>query len=155
MSIPKLLCDAVGKPLKRHGFKKKRGDTWYRDNQDTISVFNLQKSSYGPQYYVNIAIWLKQLGDVQTPQEQHCHIRLRWESIIPEKVENLQNLMDFSDSLGNEADRELRISKVINDYITPYYEITSSLSGVKEIYGTPSLPSYVVVAKARQLIEGN
>ena len=35
----------------RAGFTKKSG-SWYRRGEETIAVLNLQKSQYGPSYYV-------------------------------------------------------------------------------------------------------
>src|SRR5262245_50495126 len=75
---------AIKKPfeesLKNAGFTKKSG-SWYHDKSDAILVANLQKSNYGDQYYVNLAIWLKALGDAQYPKEHKCHIGLRLDSL--------------------------------------------------------------------------
>lgn len=77
MSQPRILVEAIGKPLKAAGFKKK-ANTWFLNNDETIAVLNLQRSSYGPQYYINVGLWLKPLGEVDIPKEHHCHIRCRW-----------------------------------------------------------------------------
>ncbi|TQJ33450.1 uncharacterized protein DUF4304 [Arthrobacter sp. SLBN-122] len=47
------------------GFSKTSG-SWYRITDDVITVVELQKSQYGLQYYVNIALWLRPLGETRT-----------------------------------------------------------------------------------------
>lgn len=55
--------------MKGAGFSKRSG-SWYRISDEVITVVELQKSQYGLQYYVNLALWLRPLGEVKTPKEQ-------------------------------------------------------------------------------------
>lgn len=55
----------------------KEGVVWYRETDDAVLVADLQKSNFGDQYYVNLAVWLKALGEVRFPKESQCHIRIR------------------------------------------------------------------------------
>ncbi len=74
MSQPMLFTDAFGKLLKSVGFKKK-SDTWHLKHEEITHVVNLQKSSYGKQYYINIAMWLNTMGENNSPKDHLCHIR--------------------------------------------------------------------------------
>jgi len=67
--------------MKGAGFSKHSG-SWYRDTDDVITVAELQKSQYGLQYYVNIALWLRPLGEAKTPKEQACHVRSRLSLLV-------------------------------------------------------------------------
>ena len=49
--------------LKQAGFKKIR-HTWRKEYPETIAVFNVQGSQWGPKYYLNLAIYVKALGGV-------------------------------------------------------------------------------------------
>lgn len=71
--------------LKALGFKKK-ARTWTRETPDAFQVVNLQKSAFGEQVYVNVAVYLKALGDETSPPEHRCHIRARLERIAPESL---------------------------------------------------------------------
>lgn len=70
--------------MKGAGFSKHSG-SWYRDTDDVITVAELQKSQYGLQYYVNIALWLRPLGEAKTPKSRpptfaaasHCLLEAR------------------------------------------------------------------------------
>ncbi|OWK19429.1 hypothetical protein AJ88_41250 [Mesorhizobium amorphae CCBAU 01583] len=43
-------------------------------------MLNLQKSSWGPQFYINAAVWFTRLGPERRPKEYNCHIRWRVDS---------------------------------------------------------------------------
>jgi hypothetical protein len=64
--------------LKQAGFKKTRS-TWHKEYLETIAVFNVQASQWGPEYYLNTAIYVKVLGPETAPPEHHCHLRSRLE----------------------------------------------------------------------------
>jgi hypothetical protein len=63
---------AMAHELRRAGFKA-RATNWYKHGPDALLVVNLQKSLYGPRYYINLAAWVKQLGEVEAPKEYQCH----------------------------------------------------------------------------------
>ena len=70
---------AVHPLLKAHGFKKSSA-TWRRDQNESIAVFNVQKSQWGSgTYYVNIGTYFRALGNHPAPTENKCHIQVRLE----------------------------------------------------------------------------
>ena len=69
--------EEIAPTLKKHGFKKRRR-SWFRDTGEIIQVVNLQASQWSEEdYYFNLALYLKPLGDLETPPEYKCHIRRR------------------------------------------------------------------------------
>jgi len=153
MSQPKVMSDAFGKPLKSAGFKKKKGDTWYLAKDETILVLNLQKSNYGKQYYVNLAVWLISLGDAEAPSEHQCHVRLRWGALIPEEQKRIERLLNLEDlSISDEA-RIIAIGELLQKYVLPFFSKVGSLAGLQSLYRTNSLPkSCLVDRKAKELL---
>ena len=77
---------SIAAPLEMAGFVK-TGQSWYLDGKDAIVVVNLQKSDFDEQYFINMGIWLKALGENAFPQENLCHICLRAERLFPEQRE--------------------------------------------------------------------
>jgi len=73
-------------PLKAAGFEK-RSLSWYLDGRDTIVVISLQRSNWSKDYYINIGIWLKALGDETLPKHYKCPMNWRVERLFPEKRE--------------------------------------------------------------------
>ncbi|MDP1734048.1 MAG: DUF4304 domain-containing protein [Sulfuritalea sp.] len=95
--------------MKAHGFRKS-GPTWHRDCDRMIQVLNIQKSQWGDQFYINLGIYLKDLGSEVRPTEYRCHVRCRVEQLLDgEDFSNFNRLLNF-DELAPLASRykELR-----------------------------------------------
>lgn len=142
---------AIGGTLTASGFKKK-ANTWYLDNPETIVIVNVQKSSYGPKYYLNVAVWLKRLGKAHVPKEHKCHIRCRWNSLIPMDEKQLERLMDLGDTSLSDEKRIAEIATLMQKYVLPFLSKSTSLEGLRSIYETHSWPSCLVDRKAQELL---
>ena len=89
------IINAFDQNLRQAGFIKK-GDSWYFSGTETTLVANLQKSNYGNQYYVNLAVYVKQFGEEQFPKEHKCHIRMRLDALVTDGTERTFNADDLS-----------------------------------------------------------
>jgi hypothetical protein len=77
---------AVHPLLKSQDFKRSNS-TWRKIRDESIAVFNVQKSSWGGGvYYVNVGVYFCVLGDDLSPTENKCHVRLRLELGDPSAV---------------------------------------------------------------------
>lgn len=153
MSQAKVLTEAFRQPLKVAGFKKAKSDTWIRRNPDTVSVLNVQKSNYGHQYYINVALWLNALGDVESPPEHSCPIRFRWELLIPQDCVSQKTLLDLEDTSMTDPERTMHIASILERYVLPFFSQTATLDGLRTTYrAKPWLKSHTI-AKARPLLE--
>ena len=73
------LLDQLKIELKRHGFRKNR-TTWRKDFGEVIAVLNVQTSQWdNDDYFINLGVYLKCLGDNESPTEFKCHVRTRLE----------------------------------------------------------------------------
>src|SRR5262245_58564158 len=100
-----IITNAFEESLKTEGFVKRSG-TWYLNREQTLLVANLQKSQYGDKYYINLAVWMKKLGEQRFPKEHLCHIRLRLTSIVDGALEKA---LDGEDRSSSEMDRQVVI----------------------------------------------
>jgi len=154
MIAPKNLNQAFGRLLKSEGFKKRRADSWYFESADTISVVNLQKSAYGGQFYVNVAVWLKPLGEAESPPEHKCHIRCRWESLIPQDERSIQRLLNVDDVSLSDQERIAEIENVMVHHVLPFLNKAASLSDLRTLYQSGTWPSAILVqARAQRLFD--
>lgn len=112
---------------KESGFEKKSG-SWYRRGDEVISVSNLQKSQYGPQYYFNQAFWLRELGEERFPKDNKCHIRARLGSLLPEQADRLEHLLDLDFEMPDEP-RIDELVGVLGEHLLPLIERGSSVAG--------------------------
>ncbi|MER8748416.1 DUF4304 domain-containing protein [Mesorhizobium sp. M1050] len=75
-----IIVQSLAETASRYGFRGVRATNFYREWPETICLLNLQKSSWGPQFYVNSAVWFKRLGPERRPKEYNCHVRWRVDS---------------------------------------------------------------------------
>jgi Domain of unknown function (DUF4304) len=69
------IIEDFGPKLRKLGFKKKRL-TWRRETDGGIEVFNIQRSQYGSEIYLNIGLYI---GGEPEPHEYQCAARQRVE----------------------------------------------------------------------------
>jgi uncharacterized protein DUF4304 len=74
MEIP--VKKIVNDELTKLGFKK-RGLNWYQHHKEVIHVVALQKSASGNSYYINLAVWVNELGSSEQPKCRECHLQVR------------------------------------------------------------------------------
>ena len=73
--------------LKAHGFKR-NGATWRREQDESIAVFNVQKSGWGGGvFYINVGVYFRAIGPEVAPTENRCHVRTRLEFGEPSLVQ--------------------------------------------------------------------
>ncbi|MGX5829368.1 DUF4304 domain-containing protein [Mesorhizobium sp. 43Arga] len=75
-----IVVQALVETASRYRFRGVRATNFYLEWPETICLLNLQKSSWGPQFYINAAVWFTRLGPERRPKEHNCHIRWRVDS---------------------------------------------------------------------------
>lgn len=128
--------------LKAQGFKKK-ARTWTRERGDVFQILNLQKSAYGEQLYVNVAVYLKALGSEPHPPEHRCHIRARLERIAPERL--------FEDirSLDASVPPPPGFLEAVYTHAIPWLELVSTAEGRQVFFASPQASSCFIHVNAR------
>jgi hypothetical protein len=114
---------------KQAGFEKKSG-SWYQRAEEVISVSNLQKSQYGPQYYFNQAFWLRQFGDERSPKENNCHIRARLGSLLPDQADTIERLLDLDHQMPDEQ-RVEELVGLLRERLLPLIERGETVAGLR------------------------
>ena len=146
MSKARILADVIDQVLKPARFKKKKLN-WYLDGEDTIGVLNLQKSNYGEKYYINLALWIKQLGDADAPQEHKCHVRCRWEDIVKEDEKLLERLLNLEIDVPA---RDERLRSALTNFVVPFFMQTRSIEQIKQLQTTDLWPPSILVRREAQ-----
>ncbi|TIS76728.1 MAG: DUF4304 domain-containing protein [Mesorhizobium sp.] len=94
-----------------YGFRGVRETNYYRERPETVCVLNLQKSSWGPQFYLNAAIWLTRFGLERRPKEHKCQIRWRVDSLMgSEQSKAFAEALDLDHSMPD----DVRLSLIKN-----------------------------------------
>ena len=141
--------NAFEKPLKANGFVKK-GGSWYRDEPDAIFVADWQKSNFGKQYYVNLAVWVKALGKASFPKEHVCHIRIRLGQLMKRGSERLFDAEDASISMD---ERTSRIVRAIETRAITFLTACRTVEGILRLLRQGRLSNAMVHWKVRELVD--
>lgn len=131
----------------------KRKNTWFLTQDETIRLVDLQKSQYGEKYYINLAIYLKNLGNLEYPPENLCHIRTRLEAIVSNK-EDYESLLD-GEKNENIDERMGKLSKLFHSSALPWLSIGNSEASLREAIRNDKLKnSLITIAAKNRLTAG-
>jgi hypothetical protein len=133
-----ILHAAISPELIAHGFRRHR-QAWYRSTREVVQVFNLQKSQWGEQYYMNLGLWLKELGGLATPPESKCHIRIRATELPRAKA--IARLLDLDKDVPS-VERSNALRAALVAHVFPFFDACSSLDGIVQL--REKLAPYVV-----------
>lgn len=131
----------------------KKGASLYLEQVATIGVFNLQRSQWGPHYYVNIALWLRALGEDTRPKEYACHVRTRMDALFSDETEYIHGLLDS----GEVADFDQRRGQIVLllERALGVLRACADLEGLRgSDEGQRLLASSLVTGEAQSLLRG-
>jgi hypothetical protein len=128
----------------------KQSGSWYRASDEVITVLNLQKSQYSLSYYVNVGFWLRALGAEKYPKENKCHIRLRLETLLPDREEEIRALLDLERDVPSRAKR---FHDILETELRPLLERASSLEGLRQLRRNGQLERAFVLGPAQTLLD--
>jgi hypothetical protein len=128
-----------------------KGQSWYLDGVDSIVVFNLQKSDFAEKYYVNIGVWLKQLGDESFPASHRCHISTRLDSLFKDRIE----LIDRACRVDAENPYLEAFLELVRDEFLPFAAACGSMSWLRRAYREQVFASTLIFKEARALLIGD
>jgi len=149
-NIIQLTYDAFGR---NNGFTKKSGH-WYLRQVETIAAIELQKSQYGLQYYINVAVWLLPLGEAQYPKEWTCHVRTRLDDLLPDLEERLRILLDLEAPMPD-TDRSNELMAVLTTKLLPLLKASSTVADLNSDDGQRLIKRSLVTGPAQRLLHGH
>jgi hypothetical protein len=132
------------------GFEKKSG-SWYRHAEEVIAVSNLQKSQYGPQYYLNQGFWLRQLGDERYPKEWKCQVGARLGTLFPEESSRIDRLLDLEHEMADD-ERVAEIVGLLRKRLLPLIEQGGSIAGLRSMVDDGTLKGAAIMGPAQQVL---
>ncbi len=139
------LESVISPQLKALGFRKKARN-WWRLNADTIRVINLQKSSYGERIYINLGVYLRELGQEERPPEYRCHIRTRLETVVREDFWN-----DIASAESATPPSAALVEAVLNDGVA-WLEQLSTVDGIRNFIKSGGADKCFILASVEELI---
>jgi hypothetical protein len=115
-------------------------------------MVDLQRSSYGEQYYLNVGLWLTDIAPVPPKvRERDLHVRLRVDVAL-EKAQaiRLAQALDLEAVLPSEQ-RTAVVTETLEGVVVPWLEQWSTIRGVGAAMAAGPLSKALVVREARAL----
>jgi hypothetical protein len=141
---------AITGALAEHGFRKTR-DSWYRETAETVGVVQLQKSDWGGQFYLNLAVCIKAIGCKPFPKEHECHVRVRITSLADDS--NVSAALNLDDPTLDPEARHAVIDSALRTLAVPLLLKFATARGVVEAYRSGTLRKAFVDKRVKQLLD--
>jgi len=152
-SAAKLLHGAIAEAAAPAGFRKK-GSSWYCEEVDATLVLSPQKSQYGSQYFLNLGIYWRRLGEKSAPKEEECHIRGRISSVLPDELgQQVERSLDFEDSSISDEERRGAVRDALAQYAIPMLKRCSTTEGLREEHRRSSLRRFLVARRLAMMLD--
>ena len=150
MDSPNPIIQAAAECGRTHGFEK-RSSSWYRTEDETIAVYQVQRSSFGPQFYVNVALWLLPLGAHHYPKERECHIRTRLSQLVDDASSGLDDTLNLEFSMSA-SERQNNLQRLLEIYMIPLLDRSATIAGILD-ETNPLLARSLVTAAAQEMLD--
>jgi hypothetical protein len=150
MPTNNVIVVALDETLRREGYAR-RGKTWYRQDPETISLVDLQKSNWSQKYYINVATTLRDEGTPTHPAQNKCGVRGRVTDLTPER-ERVERALDLTDEgLADEERCEILRRTLIED-VLPVLRSFQTKSGIRDFVASRYGPKFAVTAAAKKAL---
>jgi hypothetical protein len=135
------LVTILNNELRAAGFEKK-ASTWYSANSLGVLLFNLQRSQWGNQYYINLASAPIEILTEELPKPKHhnCPVGMRLEDPYPHLEKKLKSALDLEDVSINDTDRSASLRELVNDYAVPFLRRMDGLANIKQSIADGTYP---------------
>jgi Domain of unknown function (DUF4304) len=153
MAVRNVIQTELDAFAKRIGMEKQSG-IWYRTTGEIIQALNLQKSQYGPLYYINIGLWLQALGPAKFPREQTWHVTIRLDTLLADRAEDYGSILDLRSDLAD-SERALRLKDLLNSTLLPLLQESSSIDGMRQLKKEGRLKSAAVRGAAASVLDSH
>ena len=140
------LAELLKPLLKSKGFKK-RGATWWRHLDGFIQVINIQGSQWSKKFYINLGVYICEVGDKEFPTDPDCHVRRRLEAICGPQSGILE-LLNYEDFAPDEPPRS-ELADMLEEHGLVWLDRCSTLEGAEAEY---KLPNRVMTKWQRDLL---
>ena len=145
-----LLVGELAPILREAGFRKERS-TWRRAEAETILVLNLQKSSWGENFFINLGVYFRVLGPEQKPPAHRCHLGCRAEA-IPEAMPLLSRALDFDPPTGVSEEERRSAVREIAGHALSWLRARRTVDGARLEHQAESHTRCLVHTEARDLL---
>jgi hypothetical protein len=124
---------------------KRSNITWRVRNPDTLLMVNIQRSIWGGEFYINLAVLFLAVEDLKQPREYDCHVRARLDLPAADpNYSSFQRARHYEVDL-DDNDRASILVRALSETGLPFLDQFETLDGaLSAIQNLPSLLPAVV-----------
>jgi hypothetical protein len=119
---------------------KKQGHNWYIENDVIVKIFNIQKSMFGKQLYLNIGIKIKKLENNISSTFPGSHIGTRLDHLIE------KDFLDFENSVQT-SQRNEAFSKLLKSNPYNFFTLVGTDKELRDFISKNNILSVFKIAK--------
>ena len=130
---------------------ERRGSTWYARGDGVVAITDLQKSQYGPRYYLNQGFWFDALGSNRHPHGAQSHVSIRLEVVAQDRRKEIEELLNLEESIPDDQ-REERILALLEERLEPILQRGTSVDGIRAMLADGTLKGAAIRGSALDLL---
>jgi hypothetical protein len=117
---------------------------------ESIAVFNIQGSQWGPSFYINLGIYFTALGQNERPLEYHCHVGARLNRVLTDSA-RCAELLNFECTIPD-AQRFSELAAAVSEAAVPWLERVATPAGAKAYFALDRARTPWVTADAKEYL---
>jgi hypothetical protein len=132
--------------LAERGFVR-QGLRWYRREEDSVLVVDVQAARFSPGPYLNFGAYYHQYGSLEMPPLAECQVWTRLNSLVPDP-RRVDELLDMSKAIDAEQ-RGTELRETIRRYALPWLEGIRTLDDAKAFLSLNTSKAVLILPVAR------
>jgi hypothetical protein len=121
---------------------------WFLRTDEVIVTCDLQKSQYGPLYYLNVGYYLRSEGPETHPKSHKCHITYRAGALIGQE-QAFDGLLDLEHPLDDET-RSIQLYSLLTTELAPRVQRGSTIAGLRAMLADGSMTHHYLKGPRRR-----
>jgi len=139
-------AEYVDPVLQTNGFVRS-GLSWYRYEEESILVINLQPARYASGPYVNLGVYFLKFGHADQPDIVDCHVQTRLTRVVANAPREIE-LLDFSNEITADVRRD-ELREMVSAYGVPWLAGLARIEAAKSYFAGGSTVGHVApIARA-------
>jgi hypothetical protein len=143
-SAPATIARLVAPALIEEGFTRK-GQNFYRQENDSVLVVNIQPSRMTAGPYINLGVFYRRYGAESEPNIASCHVFARLLRLVPD-MDRLERLVNLSNDIP-ESERRAELQTLVRGFGVPWLNALSKFEGAKAFLATGPYNNIAPVAR--------
>ena len=127
-SAAQVIAELLQPVLQQDGFVR-RGLRWFRYEEESILVIDVQPAAVLPGPYINLGVYYLRYGANQQPKIVDCHVDTRLMSLVPDPLRG-NVLLDPNNEVADDTRRE-ELTQLVHNYGVPWLEMMAKFQSAK------------------------